>query len=412
MNIEAFDADRDREAVHRIWSEVGWTELDNPNRVAAMDAIIDAGKGWVVRQNGEAECAVFTAPGDLDYLGERLPLGGVSAVTTSRVARKQGYALKLTAHAVAEDAAAGAIVENLGMFEQGYYDQLGFGSGNYAHWVRFDPQRLRVAGVERIPERLTIEDLEEIHAARLARRRAHGSCSFHSANLTRQRMLNAPGGFGLGFRDGPDGELSHFFWAYTTAAEYGPYTVLFYAFRTGDQFLELMGLLKNLGAHVQRIGIIEPPGIQIGDLIDRPIRNYLTTLHTEQQLGVRSLQMWQLRINDVVKCLERTHLACDEFRFNLKLHDPIEARLPDNAPWRGTGGGYVVTLGKYCAAEPGQDSTLDTLEADVPAFSRLWLGVRPASGLAVTANLRGSEALLAHLDQAFRLPAPKRNWPF
>lgn len=411
MNIEAFDPERDREAVHRIWSEIGWAELDNPNRVAAMDAIVDAGAGWVVRQNGAAECAAFTTTGDIDYLGERLPLGGVSAVTTSRVARKQGNALKLTAHAVAQDAANGAIVENLGMFEQGYYDRLGFGSGNYAHWFRFDPQRLRVPNATRIPERLSIENIEEVHAARLARRRSHGSCSFHSSNTTKQRMLNAPNGFGLGYR-AADGTLTHCLWAYTTAPEYGPYTVLFYAYQTGEQFIELLGLLKNLGEHVQRIGIIEPPGVQLGDLVDRPIRSYLTTLHSEHQLGMRSLQMWQFRINDLAACLAKTHLACEEWRFNLNLHDPIAAHLPADASWRGAGGEYVVTLGRDCAAEPGQDASLETLEADVPAFSRMWLGVRPASGLNITANLNAPEGLLHRLDEAFRLPAPKRNWPF
>ena len=52
------------------------------------------------------------------------------------------------------------------------------------------------------------------------------------------------------------------------------------------------------------------------------------------------------------------------------------------------------------------------MKASINAFSRLWLGVRPARGLAVTDDLDGPRDLLEALDEAFRLPEPVRDWDF
>jgi len=48
----------------------------------------------------------------------------------------------------------------------------------------------------------------------------------------------------------------------------------------------------------------------------------------------------------------------------------------------------------------------------VNAFTRMWLGARPATGLAVTDELTGPAALLEELDWALRLPEPKPDWDF
>jgi hypothetical protein len=72
----------------------------------------------------------------------------------------------------------------------------------------------------------------------------------------------------------------------------------------------------------------------------------------------------------------------------------------------------VVTLGPSSGAEPGQDAALPTLSASVGAFTRLWMGVRPATSLAITDDLSGPRALLENLDWLLRLPAPKPDWDF
>jgi hypothetical protein len=42
----------------------------------------------------------------------------------------------------------------------------------------------------------------------------------------------------------------------------------------------------------------------------------------------------------------------------------------------------------------------------------MWLGVRPASGLAVTDELAGPPALLEQLDDVLLLPTPRPDWEF
>ena len=97
--------------------------------------------------------------------------------------------------------------------------------------------------------------------------------------------------------------------------------------------------------------------------------------------------------------------------FNLRLSDPVEEQLGDDRRWRGAAGEYIVTLGEECSAQRGRSTGLRTLSASVGAFSRLWLGVRSASSIAVTDDLRGDGALLRRLDRALRSP-PHFGWPF
>jgi len=119
-----------------------------------------------------------------------------------------------------------------------------------------------------------------------------------------------------------------------------------------------------------------------------------------------------MRICDLHGCLEHTHLRGDTVRFNLTLEDPIATVLDPKTSWRGVGGEYIVTLGPRSWAETGKDASLPTLKASVGAFTRLWLGVRPASGLAVTDDLSGPPDVLARLDWVLRLPEPKPEWDF
>ncbi|MHC4827771.1 MAG: GNAT family N-acetyltransferase, partial [Planctomycetota bacterium] len=188
MCFRVYDVEKDKDAAHRIWLETGWIE---PGHERQMDLFIEAARSWVAEMNGEAECLVNTAPGTVRYLDTDLPMSGVTGVTTSRVARKQGYAARLTAKAIAADAEEGALVSALGMFEQGFYNRLGFGTGGYEHLVSFAPAALRVGGQARprVPRRITPDDWEMVHANRLRRHRGHGACNLNAPDLTRAEML-------------------------------------------------------------------------------------------------------------------------------------------------------------------------------------------------------------------------------
>ena len=170
--FRAYDPERDREAAHRIWREVGWLK---EGREEAMDRYVLAGRALVAEIDGTAECLVLSSTGLLRYREEDLPFACLTGVTTSYVARRQKLAGRLAASIVAADALDGALVAGLGMFEQGFYNKLGFGTGTYEIFYTFDPAHLRVPVSPRVPCRITPDDWAEVHAARLARRRRHGA---------------------------------------------------------------------------------------------------------------------------------------------------------------------------------------------------------------------------------------------
>ncbi|MBI3910418.1 MAG: hypothetical protein HY320_05725 [Armatimonadetes bacterium] len=409
MEHRNYDPARDREAVHRIWREVGWLEKGQEE---ALDLEVACSRALVADLNGEAECLVTTLPGTIRYLAEDLPLSCVISVTTSRIARKQRFAIQLTALAVAADAAQGALVSALGMFEQGYYNQIGFGTLGYSHRITFDPTQLTVPTKARVPRRLSPEDWAMVHASRLARQRGHGACTLLPAEFTRAAMLYVKNGFGLGYGDGPHGELTHHFWCGTRNVSHGPYWVEWLVFQTPEQFLELMALIKSLGDQVHLVSVDEPAGIQLQDLLERPFRYREVTEKSQFEHQMRAWARMQARICDLPGCLARTHLRGGEVRFNLRLADPIGPVLENRGPWRGCAGDYVVTLGPSSGAERGRDAALPMLRASVGAFTRLWLGVRPATGLAVTDDLSGPRELLEELDRLLRLPDPHPDWDF
>lgn len=408
MVYRPYDSERDKHQAMRIWQEVNWLHGDRADELDRF--IVACGGGWVAEVKGEAECLVLKSAGDLRYLEETLPFSCITGVTTSRVARKLGLAGRLTAVAVAHEAMAGAAVAGLCMFEQGYYDRLGFGTGTYEHTVSFNPGALVVDVPFRIPERISKAQYAEIHDCRLRRRRGHGSVSLAPPEFTLGRMEMDGGGYGLGYRDEPDGAISHMVWWGNEKAYHGPLHVRYLLYQTGEQLLELLALLKAQSDQILSVRVYEPADIQLQDLIRQPFSQRDLTAGGSHAVQTTSCAWWQMRICDLAACLAATHLEGPTVRLNLALHDPIDAHLPDDVPWRGITGEYMVTMGPESTCEHGMDPSLPVLEASVNAFTRLWLGVRPASGLAVTDELSGPPELLAKLDRLLCLPRPSPDW--
>ncbi len=411
MDIRDYRASKDLRAVRRIWKECGWIkniEEDGTFVEPFFEAADDALVGIL---DGEAECAVHGANGDITYQDECLPMGGVMAVTTSRVARKRRFAARATAELVARQAISGMAVSALGMFDQGFYNQVGFGTGSYEQHIRFDPATLTIDSDFRPPRRLEAKDFAAVHAAMCHRRRTHGSVSFPNADILKAELNWIEEPFGLGYFDGPNGELTHFIFG-TAKAEHGPYEITWQAWQTPTQLFELLALIRSLGDQVYSVSMLEIGDLQIQDLLRQPIRNRLSNEKGEYRSGSDSLAYWQIRMLDLPHCLGKTSLPGPDVRFNLTLTDPIEAQLPPNASWKGIGGEYVVRFGEQSSAESGRDSSLPTLSASVGAFSRLWLGIRPASSLAITDDLQGEESLLNGLDRTVRPPRAHPGWDF
>ena len=407
--IREYESARDLGSVQRIWREVGW--LDGERQEAVLKDFLNAGRTLVSDVAGAAECAVHSVPGKMRYLDRDLELSAVTAVTTSRVARKMGLARYLTAELIARDALAGAEVSVLGIFEQGFYNQLGYGNGTYEQWIRFDPATLRLNSGFRVPVRLTEENWQEMHRALCQRRRGHGGCNLTPEVLMKAETIWQEKGFGLGYRDAEDGTLSHYFWA-GNKGENGPISIQVLAYRSDEELLELLALLKSLGDQVSLVEMLEPGEVQLQDLLNQPFRTRRNTRASNFENTSRSLAYWQLRILNLPRCIEKVTLSCQTLRFNLRLSDPVSDSLMPTTPWQGCGGDYVVTLGEVSSVSEGRDPALPVLEADVGAFSRLWFGIRPASGLAITDNLKAPRALVQKLDACLRLPRVHLGWDF
>ncbi len=412
MRVRPYDPEKDLDALKRMWQEVGWIERGNDDQAEGLEVFAAEYPGLVAEIEGAAECYVATGQGSIRYLEADVPLSAVTAVTTSYVARRQGLAQRLTAASVARDAAAGSMVSALGVFDQGFYNKLGYGTGVYEHLYSLDPSHLRVPKTARPPRRLSKDDWEAMHRARLGRLRGHGSCVIDAAVATRAEMLWATNGFGLGYHDGSGGALSHYVWFSTKGGENGPLNAWWMAYETTDQFLELMAAIASLGDQIHLVKMREPAGIQVQDLLDQPFRRNRISEKSDYESRTRSAAYMQMRICDLAGCLQATHLDGRPVRFNLELSDPIDGLLDPGTDWRGVAGSYVVELGPESSAVPGAEVGLPTLHAGVGAFTRLWLGVRPATGLAVTDQLSGPAELLATLDRTLRLPPPRTDWDF
>ncbi|MGV3759748.1 MAG: GNAT family N-acetyltransferase [Actinomycetota bacterium] len=396
----------DHDHVIRMWREVQW--IDDSDRMAdALRTFLGYGDAQVAVLDGEAEALVHRTPGTIRYEDQDLSLSAVTAVTTSPVGRNLGLATLMTSAAVAAAGAEGAAVAALGMFEQGFYDRVGFGSLGYTLQLVFDPGRLQVEVPAARPVRVRREDWRDL-AALLARgHRSHGGVRLSPPEAIQAELAWFEDPYlGLGFR-AEDGRLRAAMVG-TNASEYGPYRIALIAYETLEDLRDLLGLLRSLSAQIHRVALVEPAGVQVQDLLDRPLRG--SELLDLDRQPPHTLMAWaQLRILDLETCAAARRWPGEPVSFDLVLHDPLTG---GDHPWPGLGGDHSITVGDPSSAVPGHRGGLPVLRAGIGAFSRLWFGVRPASGLAVTDDLDGPPELLAALDRALLLPPPVTGLAF
>lgn len=411
MKFRPFDPKRDQKNIRRIWEEIGWIDRDDEDDAEYLAIYLAASNSLVADINEVAECIVSTAPGTLRHLESELTLTIVTGVTTSMIARKQGFASRLTAELIAQDAINGSDLSALGMFEQGYYSRLGFGTGPYEHRVSFDPAQLKVNYTAGIPQRLTADDYKDVHFALTNRWLTHGSVKVAPPEHVHAEMGWTEDSFGLGYRNSK-GELTHFIWG-ENKDEHGPLKINALAYQNGKQLLELMAMLKTLGDQIYSVSLLEPSHLQLQDLISSPFRRQTTTEGSEFEENNSAEAFWQIRINNLDSVMSKTKLSGrTNLRFNLKLNDPISNYLNDDSPWRGITGEYTVNLGESCSAQQGQQADLPLLNASVAGFSRLWLGCASATAISLAGEIEGPQDLLDKLERTLSLPLPRTGWEF
>jgi predicted acetyltransferase len=349
-----------------------------------------------------------TVPGSICYLDQELKLCVVTAVTTSRIARKQGLARVMTALQIAEAANQGAEVAALGMFDQGFYDQVGFGTGAYEHTIRFDPSTLLVDRKFRVPSRIHKDDWPQVHASMVGRLKHHGACTLDPPEVLKAEMSWGENCFGLGYYTGE--QLTHFFWS-EVKGENGPYRITHMAYRTVDELLELLALIKSLGDQISSVIMQEPPHVQLQTLLSQPFRNRRNTRQSVFENVHRSSAWWQIRMLDLGACVRARCWRGAAFRFNLRLTDPVADFLPDEG-WQGVGGDYTITIAESSGASEGFSKGLPLLETSVNSFTRLFFGIVSASQLEASDGLVIPRELRDEIGAAFCLPRMSTSWDF
>lgn len=411
MKFRRLDLKKDLSAVRQIWEEIGWIDRDEEDDAKYLEIFLAASRALVADIEGNAECMVTTTDGSLRHLDNELTLNIVASVTTSLIARKQGLASHMTAALIAEAAQSGSELSALGMFEQGYYSRLGFGTGPYEHRVQFDPSQLTVTNKARVPQRLTPDDYKDVHFALSNRWTSHGSVNVFESAHVHAEMGWTEDAFGLGYRN-DSGQLTHFIWG-ENKGEHGPLTVNAIAYQNAGQLLELLAMLKGLGDQIYSASILEPSHLQMQDLIGSPFRRQTTTEGNEHEEGNYAEAFWQVRINNLESVLEKTRLpGRPELSFNLILADPISEFLSTESSWQGIGGDYSITLGENCKANRGHQHGLPLLRASVGGLSRLWLGCASATAISLSGEIEGDRELLSRIEQSLSLPLPKTGWEF
>ena len=406
MIIRPYDPERDEKAVIRLWQECGWPDLkkSKKNRVAFREWV-SCGTADVVEFRDSAECFVTSHSGSITMLKTELPFQAVTGVTVGRPLRRLGGAGELTAGVVARAAEKGFAVSGLGIFDQGFYDKLGFGNFPYSRMVTLDPLTLNVPKLKRSPIRLTKKDIPRMVENIANRLDHHGLVKIPLEGFMKLMVEESEDGFGLGFED-ERGRLTHHFWAKPKGPE-GPYELWWLVYRDFKGLIEILSLMKNLGDQVNAFTFREPWGIQIQDLIRRPLRTREISSGGKYATRIRAESVKQARILDMDQVLSALHLPTGRIRFNLDLRDPIEKYLPAESTWRGLGGEWTVTLDENgSAAVRGFDSKLQKMTTSINAFTRLVFGVAGAGGLSVTNNLSGPTDLIEELDEKLRLPVP------
>ena len=409
---------QDLKAIKRIWREVGWVTEDAPEK--AMDIIFAVDDTVVGCINGNPECSVLAQSGTMRLDATDLPLCVIAAVTTSRIGRGSGFAQNLTAWQLARGAKKGAAVAALGMFDQGFYNKVGFGTGAYTNEFAIDPSSIDVSVKPRTPSRLSEADSDAMLKAMVNRPRKHGAVVINNAHSARAECLMSENSFGLGYFSGKT--LTHFIWL-SGEGEHGPYTLEKMGYSNGEQLLELLALLKSLADQIYSIKLREPPEIQLQSMLKRPFREQAIAEKGKYYAEQNTYAWYQLRILDLPACVSAVSFAGSPVRFNLSLTDPVTEVLNTakqvtakiKEPWAGVGGHYAVEFGDKSSARlmpAGKlDKSLTTLSCSINTFSRLLWGVAPATSLAISDGLQAPQTLLSALDPVFKTN-PNPVWDF
>ncbi|MCP4646496.1 MAG: hypothetical protein GY852_02020 [bacterium] len=392
-----------------IWMDAGW--LDKGQEKLAENWFNSA-DALVGEHNNETVALALSHRGSYYHKlhHEELPFCAVTGITVAFHGRKLGFAGSLTAELLARGAERGEIVAGLGMFEQGFYNKVGFGNYPYMKLVYFRPADLVVSGsFSSIPKRFSNMDWEKIHKNRAERLRCHGSVNLPPI-ITHAEMEINKNSFTIGFVN-KQNDLTHHYVVASVKGEHGPMRIAWTSFRTAEQFRDILLSIKSFGDQIDLVSMQEPSGIQFQSLLKKPISiQRQSAASTGMKAGIRAGSWTQCRILDLEKSVNGMKCMGDSCDFNLILKDPVGKYLDSSFKWKGCSGNYTVQFSDSSKAAVGLSDGLPLMKCSVETFSKLWAGTAKPTMLAYTDAIEAPVSLLTKLDSALRLPEPNFDW--
>lgn len=409
MNIRRLQLKSDLERILMLWQEVGWI---SPDKKSALKLLFESGDGYGAEMDSELEATLLSLPADINYNNKLLSLQALSGLVVSPRARRRGIAGRLMTRALEEGVRSGQALSALVMFEQGFYDSLGFGLGGYKHIFTFDPDLLEVDADPEPPERLTAEDWQSVYQALQERKRANGGVNIKNPHFIKAEMeWDKNDDYGLGYRD-EEGDISHFVWLWRKGDSHGPLQVKFLAYQTQEQLLELLAVIARLGDQVHAVRMDEPHSIKLRDFIVYPHKQARITAESKYSYASTVQAPWQLKILDLEKCVSAFDLAGIDLEFNLELHDPL-AEYADSESPAVISGEYSLKLGEESCLKSEPVKRLPTLTASINAFTRMYLGAATPTELKTSSLFSAPPELLQDLEETFvQLPEPQLEMYF
>ncbi len=419
IQIRKMNPAEDVDAIVRLFRHAGWVSGSTKDlfekgsqHKKIVSGFCEEAEGYVAVHDKRIESYAQSHQGTIRQTDVTLPLCAVTGVICSYILRKQRATSRLLAHLLVQRACAGDAIAMLGVFDQGYYDRLGFGTNPYEYEFYIDPRTLQVDGPVRPPQEFSVKDVERIYHSRRKAHRIHGTCTVDSMAMLRGEMIfhDEKNGFILGYTN-DEGEITHHVFG-TLEGEHGPAYIPWMVYQTPEQLVELLCLIKGLSDQFYNFLIVQPPQIQLQDFLREPFRSVALSEGGKFAVKTEAYGFSQLRILDLEKTIGATHLSGETVSFNIQIDDPIRGLIPEEAAWRGLSGTYTVHLGEESSISSGTDNRYETVHMSINDFSRMIHGSVSPLKLKFMQKLDGSESLTQKLTRVLHLPEPHPFWLF
>ncbi len=419
LEFRIADPKADINAVLGLFRKAGWVSgfkkelfADDSRSKEIVAAFLEDSYAYLACYDGIVESVAQTHQGTIQQTDTILPLCAVTAVICGYVLRKQKATSIALARVLADRAKAGDAFAMLGIFDQGFYDRLGFGTNPYEYEFYIDPRDLNVPKISRPPKEFSLDDFKAIYRSRCRAHSMHGVCTISSEAMVKGEMIfhDEKNGFVLGYTN-EEGEITHHLFA-NFEDEHGPGGIHWLVFQNEQQLLELLQIVKSLSDQIYSFWLLQPPQIRLQDYLHEPFRSTELTKGGKLPAKTEAYGFSQLRVLDIAQAVAATHFSGETVSLNIQIDDPIERFLENDSAWRGVGGEYVLHLGEESSISPGRHPNYESISLSVNDFSRMLHGSISPAQLCFMQKMKASEGLLKKLTRVFNLPEPHPQWLF